>query len=219
MTSPDAAEEAKPRIRLPGVRPPKPLLPLEIERRLTNRQRELLDELESLVVGEGLADVTMAQIAARVNCSLRTLYGISPSKDELVLTVTDRRLHRIGRAAIASLDPSLPPLEALRAYLAAANEAVRDEQGEMVRTLVELPGAKRLFDTHENYLTGIVQSLLDRAVEQGDIAPLDTAAVAHVLAGLGQEFSRSSVHPVIEKTPKQTADDLTEIILRGLKRS
>ena len=218
MTSPDVAEEAKPRIRLPGVRPPKPLLPLEIERRLTSRQRELLDELESIVVGEGLADVTMAQIAARVNCSLRTLYGISPSKDELVLTVTDRRLHRIGRVAIASLDPSLPPLEALRVYLAAANEAVRDEQGEMVRTFVELPGVKRLFDTHENYLTGIVQSLLDRAVTQGEIAPLDTAAVAHVLGGLGQEFSGSSVDSVIEKSPKQTADDLTEIILRGLKR-
>jgi AcrR family transcriptional regulator len=217
LTPPAAAKESKPRIRLPGVRPPKPLLPLEIERRLTDRQRELLDELETLVVEVGLADVTMAQIAARVNCSLRTLYGISPSKDELVLTITDRRLQRIGRAAIASLDPSLPPLEVLRMYLAAANEAVRNEQGEMA--LIELPGAKRLFDTHENYLTGIVQSLLDRAVEQGDIAPLDTAAVAHVLAGLGQEFSRSSVHPVIEKTPKQTANDLTEVILRGLKRS
>jgi len=218
LSFPEGAEEAKPGIRLPGVRPPKPLLPLEIERRLTDRQRELLDELEELVVGEGLADVTMAQIAARVNCSLRTLYGISPSKDELVLTVTDRRLHRIGRAAIASLDPGLPPLEALRAYLSAANEAVRSEQGAMIRSFVDLPGAKRLFDTHENYLTGIVQSLLDRAVAQGDIAPLDTAAVAHVLGGLGQEFSRSSVHPVIEKSPKQTADDLTQIILRGLER-
>jgi AcrR family transcriptional regulator len=218
LSSPEGAEGTKPGIRLPGVRPPKPLLPLEIERRLTDRQRELLDELEELVVGEGLADVTMAQIAARVNCSLRTLYGISPSKDELVLTVTDRRLHRIGRAAIASLDPDLPPLEALRAYLAAANEAVRTEQGAMVRSFLDLPGAKRLFDSHENYLTGIVQSLLDRAVTQGDIAPLDTAAVAHVLGGLGQEFSRSSVHPVIEKSPKQTANDLTKIILRGLER-
>jgi AcrR family transcriptional regulator len=198
------------------VRPPKPLLPLEIEHRLTERQRQLLDELEGLVIGEGLADVTMAQLAARVNCSLRTLYGISPSKDELVLTVTDRRLHRIGRAAIESLDPKLPPLDALRAYLSAANEAVRSERGEMFRGLADIPGAKRLFDSHENYLTAIVQSLLDRAVAEGDIASVDTAAVAHVLGGLGQEFSRSHVSPVIKKSPKQTADDLTEIILQGL---
>ncbi len=220
MSSAEArGEEARPRIRLRGVRPPKPLLPPEIEERLTDRQRQLLDELEELVVQEGLADVTMAQIAARVNCSLRTLYGISPSKDELVLTVTDRRLHRIGRAAIESLDPNLPPLEALRAYLAAANEAVRTEQGEMARNFIDLPGAKKLFDVHESYLTGIVQGLLDRAVESGDIAPLDTAAVAHVLGGLGQEFSRARVRPVIRKSSKQTADDLTEIILRGLERA
>jgi AcrR family transcriptional regulator len=218
LSLPEAVDEETPRIRLPGVRPPKPLLPLEIEERLTNRQRQLLDQLEELVIGEGLADVTMAQIAARVNCSLRTLYGISPSKDELVLTVTDRRLHRIGRAAIESLDPKLPPLDALRAYLSVANQAVDSERGEMARSFLDLPGAKRLFDSHENYLTAVVQSLLDRAVAEGFIAPVDTAAVAHVLGGLGQEFSRAHVSPSVEKSPKQTADDLAEIILRGLER-
>ena len=217
MSSPDPTGKEQARIKLPGVRPPKPLLPGEIERRLTDRQRGLLDELEQLVIGEGLADVTMAQLAARVNCSLRTLYGISPSKDELVLTVTDRRLHRIGRAAIESLDPKAPPLEALRAYLSAANEAVRSEQGEMIRGLIDVAGGKRLVDSHEDYLTAIVQSLLDRAVDEGAIAPVDTAAVAHVLGGLGQEFSRAHISPAIRKSPKQTADHLTEIILRGLE--
>nr|MCS5638026.1 TetR/AcrR family transcriptional regulator [Myxococcota bacterium] len=162
---------------------------------------------------------TMAQIAARVNCSLRTLYGISPRKDELVLTVTDRRLHRIGRAAIESLDPKLPPLDALRAYLSVANQAVDSERGEMARSFLDLPGAKRLFDSHENYLTAVVQSLLDRAVAEGFIAPVDTAAVAHVLGGLGQEFSRAHVSPSVEKSPKQTAIDLTAIILRGLEQA
>lgn len=219
MSLPQSIDDGPTRIRLPGVRPPKPLLPLEIEERLTNRQRQLLDQLEELVIGEGLADVTMAQIAARVNCSLRTLYGISPSKDELVLTVTDRRLHRIGRAAIESLDPKLPPLDALRAYLSVANQAVDSERGEMARSFLDLPGAKRLFDSHENYLTAVVQSLLDRAVAEGFIAPVDTAAVAHVLGGLGQEFSRAHVSPAVEKSPKQTADDLTAIILRGLEQA
>jgi len=211
------SEAGASRIRLPGVRPPKPLLPQEVEGRLTERQRQLLDELEELIIGGDLADVTMAQIAARVNCSLRTLYGISPSKDELVLTVMDRRLHRIGRQAIESLDPAFPPLNALRVYLSTAHEAVDSERGEMVRNFVEVPGAKRLFDSHENYLTAVVRSLLDRAVSEGYIGPVDTAAVAHVLGGLGQVFSRAHVSPSLEASPKQTANDLTEIILRGLE--
>ena len=71
------------RLRFPGVRRPKPLLPPETERQLTARQRQVLAALEELVVRGGLSELTMVEIANRVNCSLRTLYGISPSKDEL----------------------------------------------------------------------------------------------------------------------------------------
>ena len=104
-----------------GVRAPKPLLSAENERRLTARQRELLDDLGT---ADGLGELTMSEIAARMNCSLRTLYGIAPSKEELVLTVVDRRLHRIGRSAVGSFDDSLSALGKLRAYLRAANRAV-----------------------------------------------------------------------------------------------
>ena len=114
----EAGDESTPRSRLrfPGVRAPKPLLSPETERGLTARQLEVLDELEGIVALGGLADLTMAEIAAELNCSLRTLYGIAPSKEALVLAVVDRRLRRIGRAAIATLEASMSPLEALRAY-------------------------------------------------------------------------------------------------------
>jgi AcrR family transcriptional regulator len=217
LSSPQA--EARERLRFPGVRAPKPLLPPETERRLTARQRELLDELEQLVAAEGLAELTMAEIAAQVNCSLRTLYGISPSKEELVLTVVDRRLHRIGRTAIGSLDASLSPLAALRAYLQAANEAVQPETVSFARDFAALPGAKRLLDAHEDYVIAVTQSLLDRAVAEGQIPPVDTASVAHVLGGLGREFSRPEVAEVAAAPPKATANTIAEIILRGLERS
>ncbi|MFP6563297.1 MAG: TetR family transcriptional regulator, partial [Myxococcota bacterium] len=110
----EAGDESTPRSRLrfPGVRAPKPLLSPETERGLTARQLEVLDELEGIVALGGLADLTMAEIAAELNCSLRTLYGIAPSKEALVLAVVDRRLRRIGRAAIATLEASMSPLEA-----------------------------------------------------------------------------------------------------------
>jgi AcrR family transcriptional regulator len=210
---------ARERVRFPGVRAPKPLLSAEAERRLTPRQRELLDELEEKIATEGLAELTMAEIAAQVNCSLRTLYGISPSKEELVLTVLDRRLHRIGRAAVESLDASMSPLEALRAYLQAANEAVQPETVSLSRELADVPGAVRLLDTHEGYVISVTQSLLDRAVAAGEIPPVDTASVAHVLGGLGREFGRPEVAEVASAPPKVTADALAEILIRGLEAS
>ena len=217
MRAPGA--DARKRVRFPGVRAPKPLLPPENERRLTARQRELLDELEELVAAEGLADLTMAEIAARVNCSLRTLYGISPSKEELVLAVVDRRLHRIGRTAIGSLDASLSPIAALRAYLRAANEAIRPESTSFARDFAGLPGARRLLDAHEGYVIAVTRSLLDRAVAERQIPAVDTAAFALVLGGLGREFAQPEAAAVAAASPKQTANAVAEIILRGLERS
>lgn len=204
------------RLRFPGVRAPKPLLPPQAERQLSARQIELLDDLEERLLRGGLADLTMAEIAALVGCSLRTFYGIAPSKDELLLTVVDRRLHRIGRAAIEALDASMPPLDALRVYLQTANQAVQPEAVVMSAELTKVAGAGRLFDAHEAYLTAVTQSLLDRAVAAGQIAPVDTVAVAHVLAGLGREFVRSDVAEIAENSPKETADAISELILQGL---
>ncbi len=213
MSAADAGDD---RVRFPGVRAPKPLLSREAERQLSARQLELLDELEEKLRGDGLGELTMAEIASLLGCSLRTLYGIAPSKDELLLTVVDRRLRRIGRAAIEGLDPAMSPIDALRAYLSAANEAVQPEAVAMSADLARVAGAVRLLSAHEAYLIAVAQSLLDRAVAEGQIAPVDTAAVAHVLGGLGREFGRPEVSEITEGTPKETADAISEIILAGL---
>ena len=93
------------------VRAPKRRLSREAESALSPRQLEILDVLEEWILRGGFADVTMAEIAKRAGCSMRTLYGIAPSKDALVLTLLDRRLHRIGREAIRALDLDKPPFE------------------------------------------------------------------------------------------------------------
>jgi AcrR family transcriptional regulator len=203
-------------MRLPGVRAPKPMLSPEAERQLSARQLELLDELEDKLRHEGLAALTMAEIAARVGCSLRTLYSIAPSKDELLLIIVDRRLRRIGRAAIETLDASMSPLDALRAYLKAANRAVQPEAVALSTDFAKLTGAGRLLSDHEGYLIAVAQSLLDRAVAEGQIGEVDTASVAHVLGGLGREFAQPEVAEITQASAKETADAISEIILQGL---
>jgi len=210
------AEPAPRRRRFPGVRAPKRLLTPDAERSLTDRQREVIDALEGLVVASALSELTMAEIAARVNCSLRTLYGIAPSRDELVLMVVDRRLHRIGRAAIEAVDASDSPLDALRAYLSAASEAVQPTAVAFTEEFANVSGARPLLDGHEKYVMAVTRSLLDRAVAEGQIRPVDTAAFAHVLGGLGREFSRPAVSSSLAASPKDTADAVTETVLEGL---
>jgi AcrR family transcriptional regulator len=201
------------------VRAPRPLLPADVERTLSERQREILDALEALAMQDGFAELTMAQLAARVNCSLRTLYALAPRKDALLLTVIDRRLHRIGRAAMAAIEPGMDALTALRAYLEAASAAVAPTTEAFARQFATGPGAARLTEAHANCVTRVTEQLLDRAVAERAIAPVDTRALALVLGGLGAFFSRPRVLAQVTGSPKTTADAIVSIVLRGLARA
>ncbi len=136
-----------------------------------------------------------------------------------MLTVADFHLWRIGREAMAAISPDMAPLDAVRAYLAAATVAVSATTEAYARDLAAVPAAQRRNGEHSDYVVAVTRTLLDLAVEQGDVSPdVDTAAVAHVIASLGQEFIRADVLPTLRTSPKAAADAVVDIVLRGLPR-
>ena len=202
--------------RLQAVPRPRPVLSRARERELTERQRELLDSL-GRIFEDGFAHLTMAELASRLNCSLRTLYALAPSRDELVLIVVDRNLWRVGRTARDAVRPDMSPLDALRAYLEAATVAVSKITEGFARDLASVPAAQRLNDGHDRYILDVTRALLEMAVERGEVAVVDTAAVAFVLAGLGRRFSQPDVIPALRSSPKDAADEVVDLLLRGLR--
>jgi AcrR family transcriptional regulator len=185
------------------------------ERSLSARQREILDQLSGLF-DAGFASRTMAEIARRLSCSLRTLYELAPSRDELVLMVVDRNLWRIGRTAAGALDAEMAPLVALRAYLNAANMAVAGTTPAFAQDLAAVPAAQRLNDAHSDYIVAVTRCLLDVAIERGDIEAVDTAAIARVMAGVGRDFTRPEVLSTLRSAPKEAADNVVDVVIRGL---
>lgn len=203
--------------RIRSVPAPRPLLPRDREEALTARQREILDQLGHIVEG-GWADLTMAELAARLNCSLRTLYELAPTRDDLVLTVVDRSLWRVGHTATSSVSSAeATALDAVRAYLRAATVAVANVSPAFARDLAATPAAQRLEDAHNDYLVAVTRALLDLAVERGEIEPVDTAAMARTMAGLGRDLSRAEVMATLRSSPKDAADSIVDVILTGLR--
>ena len=202
--------------RLRSVRAPRPVMSRDRERELTDRQREILDELGAMFE-KGFADQTMAELASGLNCSLRTLYGLAPSRDELVLTVVDRNLWRIGRAAMAAIAPDMAPLDAVRAYLGAATVAVSHMTEEFSRDLEAMSAGARRYGEHSDYLVAVTRCLLDMAIERGDITAVDTAAVARVIAGVGRDLARPEVISTLASSPKEAADTIVDLVLTGLR--
>ncbi len=216
MTAPTAPPASADIIRrLRAIPAPRPMLDRDRQHQLTQRQREILVELGAMF-SHGFAELTMAEIASRLNCSLRTLYGLAPSRDELVLTVIDLSLWEVGRNAMGAIKADMPPLDALRAYLAAATIAVSETTPELARDLAAMPAAERRNGAHSEYLVAVSRGLLDLAVERGDIPDIDTAAVARVVASLGHTFAQPDAMAELRASPKDAADLLTDIILRGL---
>lgn len=205
-------------VRIRKVKGPRPELSRNRERDLSTRQREILDELIG-VFDDGFCHLTMADLAARVGCSLRTLYGLASSRDELVRVVVDRNLWRIGRAAMGAISPDMAPLDAIGSYLRAATIAVANTTEAFAADCESVEPTRQLQEGHSNYLIAVTRTLLDMAVERGEIvrAELDTAAVARVVAGLGRDLARPEVLPTLRTSPKQAADSIVDIILAGLR--
>jgi AcrR family transcriptional regulator len=199
------------------VKGPLPVMSRDAEQAVTQRQRELLDQLDA-IFADGFAHLTMAEIASSLSCSLRTLYGLAPSRDDLVVLVVDRGLWAVGRAAMSAIGPTMAPLDAIRSYLRAANVAVATTTETFAADAAANPRTRALNTAHSQYLIDITRALLDAAVNTGDIDPIDSAAVARVMAGLGADFAGPDVLPTLATSPKDAADAVVDIVLAGLTR-
>lgn len=203
--------------RLATVPRPVPVLSREEAAALTTRQREILDDLTQLIAN-GFSHLTMADLAGQLGCSLRTLYGIAPSRDLLVLVACDRNLWGAGRLAsdAAGRAEHIEPLERVRRYLRAATRAVSSTTAAFSADMAALPGGPELNEAHTGYLVAITKELLDMAVENGDIVAVETLVLAHSMAGISSVFIQPDVIDTLPGTPKEASDTIVDIILRGL---
>ena len=194
---------------------PRPLLSARAEAQLSDRHRVVLDRLEDLFLAAGFASFTMRDLTAELRCSLRTLYEIAPSKRELVLVVLDRFFHRVGRTALAAIDPTAPVAERIRSYFGSGIELQRwtvafaeDSAGE-----AEI---LRLADRHFTYVSAVLQRLITEGVERGEMKPVDPKVAAAALGAAGVYLARSDVTTRIGRPSEAVVDEALDIFLLGL---
>lgn len=199
-----------------GLRRPRPLLSQRAEERLGPRHREVLDDLESLFLRDGFSGFSVRELAAHVGCSRRTLYELAPSKDELVLIVFDRFLHRVGRAALDSIDEATPFADQIRSYFRGGMELQRISQvfGE---DLADDPAARRLFDRHYAYVLAVVEELVARGIAAGEFRSATPRIVAGLLAGGAQLFNQPDVLADSGVDLVAATDELLDLVIRSLR--
>ena len=190
------------------VEPPRPLLPSRAEAELGPRHRAALDQLEDLFLAEGIG-FTVRELAGRLRCSLRTLYEIAPSKQDLVLVVLDRFLHRVGRTALAAIDADAPVAGRIRSYFQAAAELQR---WAVALATPEEPEVQRLLDRHFVYVGAVVEGLVAEGVARGEMRDVDPWVVAGVLSGAAEHLVRTGT----ERPLEPVIGDLIDVVLFGV---
>ena len=184
--------------------------------KLGKRHLEVMDELESML-DKGKSFSTMSDLAKQLKISLRTLYEIAPSKEELIVTTVDRVLKKHGKMAIDAMNAHSSPIKKLESFLTVANQAVGPRFERFTLSLSSLNSSKAMVDYHEQYITDLIKNLLDEARIKNEIKEIDTQATALLLGGLGRYFQSKKLLKDLHQTPEKTSNFLTKIIIDGIK--
>jgi len=180
------------------------------------RHLEVMDELESML-DQGKSFSTMSDLAKKLKISLRTLYEIAPSKEELIVTTVDRVLKKHGKIAMDAMNTHSSPIKKLESFLTVANQAVGPRFERFKLSLSSLNSSKPMVDYHEQYITDLIKNLLDEARIKNEIKEIDTQATALLLGGLGRYFQSKKLLKNLQQTPEKTSNFLTKIIIDGIK--
>ena len=182
----------------------------------TKKHHETVEDLEKLFE-KGVPEITMSEIASKLKISLRTLYEIAPSKDELILMTMDNILMRLGKHALDSVSNIESPIEKLEKYLYIVNEAVGPKFNTFLKDIEKIDGSQKMADYHVNFISNYTQKLLNDAMEIKEIKKIDTKAFSILFGGIGREFLKEKNRRLINTSPEESANSITSIILNGIK--
>jgi AcrR family transcriptional regulator len=183
---------------------------------LTSRHHEIINLLE-VMLEKGIPDLTMSELASKLKISLRTLYEIAPSKDQLITMTVDNILRRLGKNALDEISTIQSPFKKLQKYLSTVNQAVGPRFDKFMKDLSNINGSSAMADYHEDFITSFIEKLLNDALNAKEIRKIDTRAFAILLGGIGREFSKEKNRISTDVSPEESANSITRVILDGIR--
>jgi len=192
-----------------------PLFIKSKERSLSNRQKKALADLEGLIKS-GTPQLTMSEIATNLNVSLRDLYEIASTKEELILLAVESLLMKIGadkEKAINLTDSPLAKIYLLMEQIEMQREILLVSQ----KTFKRINGLKDFMDSYENYYIEVIKKYLEKAIISNEIVSIDTSAMAIILSGLSRDLDKKYLKKEDKMIPSNALHKIIEVIFKGLK--
>jgi AcrR family transcriptional regulator len=173
------------------------------------RNRELILEVAKQEFTRSGANASLEEIAKKAGVGPGTLYRHFPTRENLLMAVYRSEVEKLAAAERTFAD-TLPPVEALRAWLLLFVDAVETKQiiAPVLNTLVGDP--KKVFEASYARIHAALRALVKRAIKSGDIRKdLDPIDLLRALVGVAN----------VATSPdwQQSARRLVEILILGAR--
>src|SRR5271168_3663099 len=171
------------------------------------RNRERILEVAKQEFTTSGANASLEEIAKKAGVGPGTLYRHFPTREELLMAVYRSEMEKLAAAERTFAD-TLPPVEALRAWLLLFVDAVAAKQviAPALNTLVGDP--KKVFEASHAQIWEVIRALVKRAIKSGDIRKdLDPIDLLRALIGVSNVASSPDW--------QQSARRLVDILITG----
>jgi len=174
------------------------------------RNRERILEAAKEAFSRDGANASLDDIAKQAGVGPGTLYRHFPAREELLQSVYRTELEKLA-AAEQKFAQTMPPLEALRAWLLLFVDAIAAKQliAPALNTLLGDP--KKVFESSYAKMHEAIRALVKRGVESGDIRKeVDPGDLLHALVGVANLAASPDWKP--------SAKRLVDILIAGSRR-
>jgi len=180
------------------------------------RRRRLLGELVASLSQTGFASLTLDDLAAQMHCSKTTLYGIAPSKEQLVVKVVTEFFRDAAERVEERLLRSVRPIDRVADYL----DAVASELGRASRVfmmdIADFPPARAVYERNTALAAARVRSLVEEGFAAGDIRSVDARFVGAALSVVMSAISHGEIAATTGLSDAEAYKRLTETVLYGI---
>jgi AcrR family transcriptional regulator len=187
--------------------PRKRSIPARKPRTDAQRNRERILEVAKDAFTRSGANASLDDIAKDAGVGPGTLYRHFPTRDALIEAVYRTEVEKLA-AAERQFAETMPPIEALRAWMLLFVEYIAAKQIIAPALNAYVGGASKLYESSRAQIQGAIDSLVKRAIKSGDVRKdLEAFDLLRALIGVSN----------VASTPdwKQSARRLVDILIIG----
>src|SRR3984957_13011397 len=171
------------------------------------RNRERILKIAKNAFTRSGANISLDDVARQAGIGAGTLYRHFPTRDALLEAVYRSEVEKLA-AADREFAESMPPVEALRAWMLLFVDYIATKQIIAPALNKIVGGPSKLFETTGLQIKGAINGLVERAIERGETRPdLDPLDLLRALIGVSNVASGPDW--------KQSAKRLVDILILG----